>query len=134
MAIDVIASEPDVCQPLNIQFDARGKMWVTQYRQYPFPAGLKITSYDQYIRAKYDKVPPPPPHHFKGADRISIHDLREGSRNKSTVYLDNLNIATSALPGKGGTWVLNPPYLLFYPETNQDNVPGNPIVHLSGFG
>ena len=32
-------------------------------------------------------------------------------------------------------WVLNPPYLLFYPDRNHDDVPdGDPEVHLQGFG
>ncbi len=32
-------------------------------------------------------------------------------------------------------WVLNPPYLLFYPDRNNDDVPdGDPEVHLEGFG
>jgi hypothetical protein len=32
-------------------------------------------------------------------------------------------------------WVLNPPYLLFYPDANNDDVPdGDPEVRLSGFG
>src|SRR4051794_37982371 len=40
------ASEPEVRQPVSISFDARGRMWVVQYLQYPFPAGLKILKYD----------------------------------------------------------------------------------------
>ncbi|MBI3465177.1 MAG: c-type cytochrome, partial [Planctomycetes bacterium] len=37
--------------------------------------------------------------------------------------------------GRGGVWVLNPPYLLFYPDRNNDDVPdGDPEVHLEGFG
>ena len=72
LAVDLIASEPVVKQPLYLAFDERGRMWVTQYRQYPFPAWLKVVSYDQYIRAKFDKVPPPPPDHFKGEDRVTI--------------------------------------------------------------
>ena len=37
--------------------------------------------------------------------------------------------------GRGGVWVLNPPYLLFYPDRNNDDVPdGDPEVHLQGFG
>ena len=32
-------------------------------------------------------------------------------------------------------WVLNPPYLLFYPDRDNDDVPdGDPEVHLQGFG
>ena len=31
--------------------------------------------------------------------------------------------------------MLNPPYLLFYPDANGDDVPdGDPVVHLEGFG
>ena len=37
--------------------------------------------------------------------------------------------------GRGGVWVLQPPYLLFYPDANGDDVPdGDPVVHLEGFG
>ncbi|MBY0231846.1 MAG: c-type cytochrome, partial [Gemmataceae bacterium] len=134
-AVDLIASEPVVKQPLHLAFDHRGRMWVTQYRQYPFPAGLKVVSYDRYIRAKFDKVPPPPPDHFKGSDRITIHeDVKgDGSYSKVAVFLDDLNIATATLPDKEGVWVMNPPYLLYYPM-DKDDRPGRPVVHLSGFG
>ncbi len=135
MAIDLIGAEPAVKQPLYIAFDERGRMWVTQYRQYPFPAGLKVVKYDRYIRAQFDKVPPPPPNHFKGEDRITIHEDTKGNGtfDKVTTFLDGLNIATAALPGRGGVWVMNPPYLLYYPM-NKDGSAGTPVVHLSGFG
>lgn len=136
LAVDLVAHEPDVRQPLYLIFDERGRMWVVQYRQYPFPAGLKVVSYDRYIRAKFDKVPPPPPNHFKGEDRITIlEDVKgDGSYSKSTTFVDGLNIATAALPGRGGVWVMNPPYLLFYPDPKHTDKPGKPVVHLSGFG
>lgn len=136
MAVDLIAHEPTVKQPLHLTFDERGRMWVVQYRQYPFPAGLKVVSYDRYIRAKFDKVPPPPPNHFPGVDRITIHEdvQGDGSFSRVTTFLDGLNIATAALPGRGGVWVLNPPYLLFYPDKERTGTPGRPVVHLSGFG
>src|SRR4051812_1014437 len=136
-AIDLIAAEPTVRQPLNINFDARGRMWVTQYIQYPFPKGLKIVEYDRYIRAKFDKTPLSPPAGDKGADRITIHEDTngDGTFDKTTTFVDGLNIATSALPGAGGVWVMNPPFLLFYPDKNGDDIPdGDPVVHLSGFG
>jgi len=135
--IDLISAEPAVRQPLNINFDARGRMWVTQYIQYPFPSGLKIVEYDRYIRAKFDKTPLPPPAGDKGHDRITIHEDTKGNGtfDKTTIFADGLNIATSALPGKDGVWVINPPYLLFYPNKNNDDIPdSDPIVHLSGFG
>jgi putative membrane-bound dehydrogenase-like protein len=136
-AIDLISAEPTVRQPLNINFDARGRMWVTQYVQYPFPKGLKVVEYDRYIRAKFDKTPLPPPAGDRGADRVTIHEDTDGDGTYDHVktFVDGLSIATAALPGKDGVWVMNPPYLLFYPDANHDDVPdANPVVHLSGFG
>lgn len=132
--VDLLAAEPTVKQPLHLTFDDRGRLWVTQYRQYPVPAGLKVIAYDRYIRAKFDKVPPPPPNHFKGADRITIHEDKKGDGSFShvTTFVDGLNIATAALPDRDGVWVLNPPYLLYYPMKNDK--PGTPVVHLAGFG
>ena len=137
LAMDIVAAEPDVRQPVNITFDERGRMWVVQYLQYPFPAGLKVVEYDQYIRAKFDKVPQAPPKHVRGNDKITIHEDADGDGTFERVkaFVDGLNIATSVLPGDGGVWVMNPPYLLFYPDANRDDVPdGDPVVHLSGFG
>lgn len=49
--------------------------------------------------------------------------------------MDGLNIATSCAVARDGVWVLNPPYLLYYPDTNHDDQPdGDPQVHLIGFG
>ncbi|MEZ6048222.1 MAG: hypothetical protein R3C11_22120 [Planctomycetaceae bacterium] len=41
LTASVVTSEPDVSQPLSIEFDDRGRMWVLQYLQYPIPNGLK---------------------------------------------------------------------------------------------
>src|SRR5262249_11528341 len=78
LEMKLVAHEPQITQPLNLHFDERGRMWVVQYIQYPFPAGLKVVKYDQYLRAVFDKVPPPPPHHFKGKDRITILTDKDG--------------------------------------------------------
>ncbi|WP_166823029.1 PVC-type heme-binding CxxCH protein [Thalassoroseus pseudoceratinae] len=137
LAIDLLLAEPDVRQPLNMTFDERGRMWVIQYLQYPYPEGLKILSKDKFWRSVYDKVPDPPPHGPKGADKITIHEDTDGDGtfDKHKTFVEGLNIASSCLVGRGGVWVLNPPYLLFYPDKDQDDIPdGDPEVHLSGFG
>ena len=137
LALDIVVSEPLVRQPLNMHFDERGRLWVVQYLQYPFPAGLKILRYDEYLRAVFDKVPPPPPDHFKGADRITILESTKGDGvfDKAHDFASDLNIARSVVTGRGGVWILNPPYLLFYPDKNRDDIPdGPPEVRLSGFG
>jgi putative heme-binding domain-containing protein len=136
-ALDLMASEPEVVQPLYMSWDSRGHLWVMQYIQYQFPAGLKIVSYDQHLRAQFDKVPEPPPKGVKGADKVVVFEDSTGSGkfDKHKVVLEGLNIATAALKGAGGIWVMNPPYLLFYPDANDDDIPdGDPQVMLSGFG
>lgn len=134
---ELVLSEPEIGQPLFLNFDERGRMWVLEYLQYPDPAGLKMVSRDKFLRTVYDKVPPAPPHHFRGADKISIHADSDGDGryDKHTVFVEGLNMATSFAQSGDGVWVLNPPYLLFYPDRNHDDVPdGDPEVHLEGFG
>jgi putative heme-binding domain-containing protein len=137
LELEQVLAEPHVTQPVFLNFDERGRMWVVEYRQYPFPAGLKILSEDKFLRATYDKVPPPPPHHFRGEDRVSVHEDTDGDGryDKHTTFVEGLNIVSAIEHGRGGLWVLNPPYLLFYPDRNHDDVPdGDPEVHLQGFG
>lgn len=137
LQVDLVLSEPIVSQPLFMNFDERGRLWVLQYLQYPEPEGLTLLSKDQWWRAVYDKVPDPPPYGVKGKDKISIHEDTDGDGvyDKHKTFVDDLNIATAFVQGRGGLWVLNPPYLLFYPDKNGDDIPdGDPVVHLSGFG
>src|SRR5262245_10275644 len=141
LRFDQLLAEPIVKQPLSLSFDERGRLWVVQYMQYPHPAGLKILSRDMFWRVVYDRFPPPPPHpvgsEFRGRDVVSVHESTKGDGvyDKHTVVLDGMNIVTSVVRGRGGLWVLTPPYLLFYPMKEGVDVPaGEPIVHLQGFG
>ena len=137
LQIDQVLAEPAVRQPVFLNFDERGRLWVVEYLQYPFPAGLKMLSHDSVWRAVYDKVPPPPPHHFAGADRITIYEDSSGDGvfRKLKTFVEGLNIVTAVTKGRGGVWVLNPPYLLFYPDKDNDDIPdGDPQEMLSGFG
>jgi putative membrane-bound dehydrogenase-like protein len=137
LTIDLIAAEPAVMQPLYLSFDSRGRLWVTQYIQYQFPAGLKVMSYDQHLRAVFDKMPEPPPRGVKGADKVTVFEDKDGDGvfESHRDVITGLNIATAAVKGGGGIWVMNPPYLLFYPDANDDDIPdGDPKACLSGFG
>ncbi len=137
LELDQVLTEPAVRQPVFLNFDERGRMWVVQYIQYPHPAGLKIVSRDRFWRAVYDKVPLPPPKGERGLDKITIHEDTDGDGkfDKQKTFIEGLNIATACVRGRGGVWVLNPPYLLFYPDADNDDVPdGDPVVHLEGFG
>jgi putative membrane-bound dehydrogenase-like protein len=135
--VKLVACEPEVRKPVTMTFDGRGRMWVIQYLQYPNPNGLKPVKVDQYLRTTYDRIPEPPPKGPKGADRITIfYDPDETGRyRKNKDFITGLNLASGMALGYGGVFVVQPPYLLFYPDRNGDDVPdGDPEVLLTGFG
>ncbi len=137
LSLDLVLSEPEIVQPVELSFDHRGRLWVVQYHQYPYPKDLKVVSVDNFLRVKFDKVPAAPPQGIRGADKITIFEDTngDGTYDKSTDAIKGLNIATSVVTGRGKIWVLNPPYLLSYNDSDADGLPkGEPEVHLSGFG
>ena len=69
--IELFASEPDIGKPMNIAFDAQGRLWVTQSHEYPFPAEPG-----------------------EGVDKVSILEDTDGDgqADKFTHYVDTLNI------------------------------------------
>jgi putative heme-binding domain-containing protein len=137
LIVEDLVHEPEVAQPTQFSFDERGRLWVAQYRQYPYPAGVKMISRDKYYRSKYDRAPPAPPHHDRGADIISVHEDRDGDGRYETHrnVLTGLNMANAVVTGHGGLWVMHTPYLLFYPDANHDDIPdADPEVRLKGFG
>jgi len=137
LTMELVLSEPQVSQPLFMNFDHRGRLWVVQYQQYPYPKGLKVMSIDEHLRIRFDKMPEAPPSGIKGADKITVYEDTDGDGtfDKATDAITGLNIATSVILGRKKIWVLNPPYLVAFPDNNEDGMPdGKPEVHLSGFG
>ena len=103
----------------------------------PNPAGLERVSVDRWSRTVYDRVPQPPPHGPHGADRVTILEDTDGDgrADNFTDFVDGLNLATGLAFGHGGVYVLQVPYLLFYPDRDRDDVPdADPTVLLTGFG
>ena len=137
LEVRLVAAEPMIRQPVAIEFDDRGRLWVIQYLQYPNPAGLKRVAVDRYSRTVYDRVPEPPPRGPKGADRITILEDADGDgrADRSHDFVTGLNLASGLAFGYGGVFVLQAPYLLFYPDRDRDDRPdGDPEVLLTGFG
>jgi len=137
LEIELLLSEPQVNQPVELNFDHRGRLWVVQYNQYPYPEGVKIVDIDNHVRVVFDKIPNPPANGAKGADKITIYEDTngDGSYDKSTDAITGLNITTGVTLGRGKIWVLTPPYLVAYPDPDGDGIPnGEAEVHLSGFG
>jgi len=137
LTVKLFAAEPDVRQPIFVKCDDRGRVWTIQYLQYPNPAGLSRVKVDRWSRTVYDRVPEPPPKGPKGADRITICEDSDGDgrADRFKDFVAGLNLCTGVEFGFGGVFVLQAPYLLFYPDRDRDDVPdADPEVLLTGFG
>jgi putative membrane-bound dehydrogenase-like protein len=75
---ELVAAEPDIHKPLNMNFDDKGRLWVTDTVEYPFPAADGA----------------------KTRDTVKIlEDFDEhGRARKISTYADNLNIPIGVLP------------------------------------
>ena len=135
--VQLVASEPQIQQPICVKFDERGRLWTIQYLQYPNPAGLKRVKVDRWSRTVYDRIPEPPPKGPRGADKISvlIDSNQDGTADQIKDVITGLNLCTGLEFGHGGLYVLQVPYLLYYPDKDHDDVPDtDPEVLLEGFG
>jgi putative membrane-bound dehydrogenase-like protein len=111
----LFAAEPDVRQPIAMTFDTRGRLWVAENYTY---AEFKL-KFDTRLR-----------------DRILIFEDvdHDGRFDKKTVFWDRGLRLSSIEIGFGGVWATCPPYLLFLPDRNGDDVPdGEPVVVLDGW-
>jgi putative membrane-bound dehydrogenase-like protein len=112
--VDVIATEPEVTQPIAFTFDERGRMWVAEAHSYP----------QRQVEGK-------------GKDRIVIFEDTDGdgSFDKKTTFATGLNLVSGIEVGFGGVWVGAAPQFLFIPDENHDDKPdGEPVVLLDGWG
>ena len=97
--IELFASEPDIQKPINITFDAKGRMWVTQSSEYPYPASPG-----------------------KGKDRITIlEDIdHDGKADRFTHFTDTLNIPIGILPMNDGAIAYSIPNIYRFTDSDDD--------------
>ncbi len=84
----LVACEPDIRKPINIAFDASGRLWVTQSTEYPFPA---------------------PPGKGRDAVKILSDFGPDGRARKINTFADDLNIPIGVLPVGDGALVYSIP-------------------------
>ena len=96
--LELFASEPDIINPIAMDWDERGRLWVIETIDYP--------------NTKKDNG--------TGDDRIKICEDTDGDgrADKFTVFADSLNIPTSFAFSHGGIIVSQAPYFLFLQDTD----------------
>lgn len=113
MEIQLFASEPMVEKPIQMAWDARGRLWVASSAIYPHIKPGQTQS---------DKI-------------IILEDTnQDGKADKSTTFYEGLFIPTGIWPQDGGVYVANSTELLFMRDTNGDDKCDEREVLLSGFG
>ncbi len=111
-SVELVASEPDIVNPVAMTIDERGRFWITESREYPRRSA------------------------GKGRDRVKILEDTDGDgrADKFTVFADGLNIPSGIAVGYGGVWVANSPDILFMQDTDGDGRADKSEFVVTGFG
>jgi len=112
--LQLFAAEPDVVNPIYMNWDERGRLWVIETVDYP----NEIKDDD------------------KGDDRIKILEDTDGDgkADKFTIFADKLNIPTSFVFSNGGLIVSMAPSFLFLKDTDGDDKADVRQSFITGWG
>ncbi len=113
--INLFASEvefPELENPVQLAFDAKGRLWVTTMESYPM------------------YLPGTPPD-----DKVLIFEDTDGDgkADKQTVFADGLHIPTGIELGDGGAYVAQQPNLMFLEDKDGDDKADERTMVLHGF-
>src|SRR3954447_16485407 len=98
--IQLVASEPEIGKPMNMAFDAGGRLWLTQSREYPFAAPTN--------RPARDKI-------------MVLEDFNANARaQKVTTFAEGLNVPIGLHPFKHGCIAFSIPNIYYFEDTNGD--------------
>jgi uncharacterized protein len=111
--IRLFAAEPMVVNPIAINWDDRGRLWVVEAFDYPHKIGTE-----------------------QPQDRIKILEDTDGDgrADKVKVFAEGLNIATTVLPVEGGAIATDGDSMVLLRDTNGDDRADSREVLWSGIG
>jgi len=113
--LSLVAAEPLVVNPISLDWDEHGRMWVAQTPGYPY-------------KEESSGVP--------AHDEITIlhDDDGDGRMDRSTVFADGLDLVTSLVLHEDGVIVTAAPDILWLRDTDGDGVADRREVLFTGFG
>ena len=112
--VDLVASEPEIIDPVAMAFDENGRLFVAEMPGYP-NKGVGTG--------------------FITSGRIKMLEDRDGDGyyETSTIFADQLRFPTSVMPWKGGLLVANAPDLLYLQDTKGNGKADRQEVLYTGF-
>jgi putative heme-binding domain-containing protein len=111
--INLFASDPMIAKPVQMNWDADGRLWLVSSRLYP---------HIEPGQRSDDKI-------------LVLEDTNDdGKADKSTEFADGLLIPTGLMPGDGGVYAANSTEMLFLKDTDGDGRADLRRTELSGFG
>lgn len=123
--VELVAAEPVVVNPVAFDWDAAGRLWVVEMRDYP----LSLDGQGQP----------------GGVVKVLADDDGEGRCERASVFLEGLPFPTSVLPWRKGALIATAPDLLYAEDTDGDGradvrtvlftglTPGNQQHRFNGF-
>jgi putative membrane-bound dehydrogenase-like protein len=116
--LSLVAAEPLINKPMNIDWDEKGRLWVVETPEYP--NGLRQSNVDAWKDSGANQ-----PGHYdrKPLDCVSIlSDTNgDGVMDKKQVFADEIELATSSVFYKNGIIVCAAPDVWFFEDTNGDD-------------
>ncbi|WP_229321196.1 PVC-type heme-binding CxxCH protein [Larkinella knui] len=111
--VTLFAAEPLVAKPIQMNWDADGRLWVVSSTAYPH---LKTGE--------------------EANDKIFVLEDTDGDgkADKSTIFAEGLLTPTGILPGDGGVYVANSTEILHFADTDGDGKADKKRRILNGFG
>src|SRR5437016_3158417 len=113
--VELVASEPEVVDPVAMAFDEEGRIYVAEMPGYP-NAGVATGDIS--------------------SGRIKLLEDRDGDGyyEHGTVFADKLRFPTAVMPWKGGLLVSNAPDLIYCEDTDGDGRADRRRTLYTGFG
>jgi putative heme-binding domain-containing protein len=111
--VNLFAADPALAKPIQMNFDAAGRLWVATSEVYPQIEPGQVAN---------DKI-------------VVLEDADgDGASDRTTVFADGLLIPTGVEPGFGGVYVANSTELVHFADDDGDLRADRRQTVLSGFG
>ncbi len=107
--VELIASEPDIVDPVAVAFDEYGRMFVVENRGYPEDASNA------------------------GTIALLTDDNDDGIYTRKSTFYAGLNFPNGVMPWNGGIIVTDAPHVLFLKDSTGDGIADVRKVMLDGF-